>query len=222
MALLQNITTIFIPWRNCPCRDLNANVHHYNAETFWGLLRLGRCTFHYHLSPGTHVSLDRQYIFHMGKGLDYEDICMYIYINKLKAVVWDSLEMHVFSYHKSFRVFTVGGSDAHRHFSQCLGSALSTSLNQLWPNIHKMRAITSWPMYTVQAVNYGYTPLKPALYVAYKKYANNTLLPSDATRRHKSGSTFAQVMAGCLAASNHYMKKCWPHHQQGHVGFTWG
>ena len=30
------------------------------------------------------------------------------YMNQLKAVGWDSLEMYVFSYHKSFRVFTVG------------------------------------------------------------------------------------------------------------------
>ena len=41
---------ISIPWRNCPYRDRNANLHHCNAETFWGLLRWGLCTFHSHLT----------------------------------------------------------------------------------------------------------------------------------------------------------------------------
>ena len=33
--------------------------------------------------------------------------------------------------------------------------------------------------------------------------------PSDAIWRHRSGSTLAQVMAGCLTAPSHYLKQCW-------------
>ena len=37
----------------------------------------------------------------------------------------------------------------------------------------------------------------------------NTLWPSDATWRHRSGSTLAQVMACCLTAPSHYLNQCW-------------
>ena len=37
----------------------------------------------------------------------------------------------------------------------------------------------------------------------------NSLWPNDATWRHRSGSTLAQVMACCLMAPSHYMDQCW-------------
>ena len=37
----------------------------------------------------------------------------------------------------------------------------------------------------------------------------NSLWPSDAIWRHKSGSTLAQAMACCLTASYHYLNQCW-------------
>ena len=37
----------------------------------------------------------------------------------------------------------------------------------------------------------------------------NSLWPSDAIWRHRSGSTLAQVMAGCLTAPSHYLNQCW-------------
>ena len=37
----------------------------------------------------------------------------------------------------------------------------------------------------------------------------NTLWPSDAIWRHRSGSTLAQVMACCLTAPSHYLDQCW-------------
>ena len=37
----------------------------------------------------------------------------------------------------------------------------------------------------------------------------NSLGPSDAIWRHKSGSTLAQVMACCLTAPSHYLNQCW-------------
>ena len=117
LTLLQNITAISIPWRNRPYRDRNANVHHCNAETFWELLRWGRCTFHTYLklwSLPWHARVLGQTMF-----LLYQKRAeLRIYINQLKDVGWDSLEMYVFSYHKSFRVFTVGESDSHRHFGK--------------------------------------------------------------------------------------------------------
>ena len=37
----------------------------------------------------------------------------------------------------------------------------------------------------------------------------NSLWPGDAIRRHRSGSTLAQVMACCLTAPSHYLNQCW-------------
>ena len=37
----------------------------------------------------------------------------------------------------------------------------------------------------------------------------NSLWPSDATWRQRSGSTLAQVMACCLTAPSHYLNQCW-------------
>ena len=37
----------------------------------------------------------------------------------------------------------------------------------------------------------------------------NSLWPSDAMWRHRSGSTLAQVMACCLTAPSHYLNQCW-------------
>ena len=41
----------------------------------------------------------------------------------------------------------------------------------------------------------------------YNKF--NSLRPSDAIWRHRSGSTLAQVMACCLTAPSHYLNQCW-------------
>ena len=37
----------------------------------------------------------------------------------------------------------------------------------------------------------------------------NSLRPSDTIRRHRSGSTLAQVMACCLTTTSHYLNQCW-------------
>ena len=37
----------------------------------------------------------------------------------------------------------------------------------------------------------------------------NSLMPSEAIWRHRSGSTLAQVMACCLTAPSHYLNQCW-------------
>ena len=37
----------------------------------------------------------------------------------------------------------------------------------------------------------------------------NSLTPSDAMRRQRSGATLAQVIACCLTAPNHYLNQCW-------------
>ena len=37
----------------------------------------------------------------------------------------------------------------------------------------------------------------------------NSLWPSDAMWRHRSGLTLAQVMAWCLTAPSHYLTQCW-------------
>ena len=37
----------------------------------------------------------------------------------------------------------------------------------------------------------------------------NSLRPSDAIWRQRTGSTLAQVMACCLSAPSHYLNQCW-------------
>ena len=37
----------------------------------------------------------------------------------------------------------------------------------------------------------------------------NSLWPSDAILRHRSGSTLVQIMACCLTAPSHYLNLCW-------------
>ena len=40
-------------------------------------------------------------------------------------------------------------------------------------------------------------------------YVFKSMWPSDATGRHRTGSTLAQVMACCLTAPSHYLNQCW-------------
>ena len=40
-------------------------------------------------------------------------------------------------------------------------------------------------------------------------YFINSLAPSDAVWRQRSGSTLAHVMVCCLRASSHYLNQCW-------------
>ena len=58
---------------------------------------------------------------------------------------------------------------------------------------------------------------------AWDSMAYNSLLPSDAIRRHGSGSILAQVMVCCLTAPSHYLKQLMlTYHQWGLMAFFWG
>ena len=57
---------------------------------------------------------------------------------------------------------------------------------------------------------------KPLKSTKYRKYLYrfmlqcfNSLRPSDAIWRHRSGSRLAQAMACCLTAPSHYLNQCW-------------
>ena len=49
----------------------------------------------------------------------------------------------------------------------------------------------------------------------------NSLWPSDAIWRQRSGSPLAQVMACCLTAPSHYLNQCWLIITKGPVMFIW-
>ena len=51
--------------------------------------------------------------------------------------------------------------------------------------------------------------LRSYLYDSLAIYANNSLWPSDAIWRQRSGSTLAQVTACCLTAPSHYLNQRW-------------
>ena len=58
-----------------------------------------------------------------------------------------------------------------------------------WPSLRKLDAQTkSFPMKNIWV---------------------NSLRPSDAIWRHRSGSTLAQLLACCLTAPSHYLNQCW-------------
>ena len=50
----------------------------------------------------------------------------------------------------------------------------------------------------------------------------NSLWPSDAIWWHRSGSTWAQLLACCLTAPSHYLNQCWLIISKVPVAFTWG
>ena len=62
--------------------------------------------------------------------------------------------------------------------------ATSHNLSQCWPRSMSPYDITRWQWV-------------------------NSLGPSDAIWRQRSGSTLAQVMACCLTAPSHYLNQCW-------------
>ena len=49
----------------------------------------------------------------------------------------------------------------------------------------------------------------PKLELTYICMLVNSLWPSNAIRRQRSGSTLAEVMACCLTAPSHYLNQCW-------------
>ena len=66
---------------------------------------------------------------------------------------------------------------------------------------------------TYQNMSTQNTPYNSAIWTSYGVsivvLLFNSLRPSDAIWRHRSGSTLAQVMACCLTAPSHYLNQCW-------------
>ena len=46
-------------------------------------------------------------------------------------------------------------------------------------------------------------------FILIRLLCDNSLCPSDAIWRHRSGSTLAPLMACCLMVSSHYLNQCW-------------
>ena len=59
-----------------------------------------------------------------------------------------------------------------------------------------------------------WTQTKPWMFINF-----NSLWPCDNIWHQRSTSTMVQVMACCLAASNHYLSQCWLYHQQKPLAF---
>ena len=59
-------------------------------------------------------------------------------------------------------------------------------------------------------LSYSFGMCHDSCAVMYKMVEQiNSLWPSDAIWRQRSGSTLAQVMACCLTAPSHYLHQCW-------------
>ena len=119
-----NITAISTPWRKCPYRDRNANVHLCNAKTLrWELLRWRHCIFHSHLKSWSldwHARIFEWAMMVYFKHLWYRKRAnSKKYITRLKTVGWDTC-MYVFMplTISDFVVYTLWESDPYRHFSK--------------------------------------------------------------------------------------------------------
>ena len=72
-----------------------------------------------------------------------------------------------------------------------------------------------YEMWKWTCIFYHFTSLRSLVQVVesflmdHKELFLNSLWPSDAIWRHRSGSTLAQVMACCLTATSHYLNQCW-------------
>ena len=67
-------------------------------------------------------------------------------------------------------------------------------------------AVRGWHPYSTE---YLWWKEVPCLTSRAQVHFLNSLRPSDAIWRHRSGSTLAQVMACCLTAPSHYLNQCW-------------
>ena len=70
----------------------------------------------------------------------------------------------------------------------------------LWP-WQVTTLYTSWQFFIFQVWTTGFLQVI--------KCTINSLWPSDAIWRQRTGSTLAQVMACCLMAPSHYLNQCW-------------
>ena len=93
-------------------------------------------------------------------------------------------------------------------------------LNLLWPRDHIVTQISanigSGNAWRHQAIAVTNVDFSLAGFCAWEITATsprgqwvNSLGPSDAIWRQRSGSTLAQVMACCLTAPSHYLHQCW-------------
>ena len=56
---------------------------------------------------------------------------------------------------------------------------------------------------------YDYQTIQHQAILKLLKFKINSLWPSDAIWRHRSGSAWSPVMACCLMAPSHYLNQCW-------------
>ena len=87
----------------------------------------------------------------------------------------------------------------------CCLTAPNHYLNQCWQEIIIHEA--NWHL---AEGNFTETVVCHSLQRVWKlQILTNSLWPSDAIWRHRSGSTLALVMACCLTAPSHYLNQCW-------------
>ena len=81
-------------------------------------------------------------------------------------------------------------------------------LNLTNENLTWVQVLAWCPQETSHYLNQWWTR-SPTSYGINRLHWVNSLRPSDAIWRHRSGSTLVQVMACCLTALSHYLNQCW-------------
>ena len=112
------------------------------------------------------------------------------------------------------------GSDEIKKERLCSKLVWVMAWSHQLPSHHLNQWQTNWPKFNRQHFEIRFLAFSWLKSSVLKLYWNNenfteiysmgTLLrPSDVIWRHGSGSTLAQVMAGCLTAPSHYLNQCW-------------
>ena len=70
-------------------------------------------------------------------------------------------------------------------------------------------AHSTWSKCMIAEISVNFSNGMSIRVLPWSKSLLNSLRPSDAIWRHRSGSTLAHVMACCLTAPSHYLNKCW-------------
>ena len=116
------------------------------------------------------------------------------YINSLRPAVW---------YHGSWSTLV--------QIRACCLMAQSHHLNQCWLSVNWIPWNTfKWKTDAISSKQNTFvnTVCKMSA-ILFRPQCINSLWPSDAISRHRSGSTLAQVIACCLTAPSYYLNQCW-------------
>ena len=125
-----------------------------------------------------------------GYKLYHHYVCKWPSIKHCQAICWHKAD------HKIRHDFFCSYDRLWKHF--CWSDDILQ--NELGPMFEtNIELKDNSPMQFIYSVIFG----------SYKHQRINSLWPSDAIRRYRTGPILVQIMACCLTAPSHYLNQCW-------------